>query len=142
MSKSISTIIAIIFLITILSLPIMVFAQEGSILGNLDKAAGEEGAGYDTTIDKQTGFATVMGGLVRTFISLLGIIFIIYTIYGGFLWMTAAGNDEQVTKAKSIIRNGIIGLFVILSSAAIYFFISNALIGPGGLQPRGAVTNN
>ncbi len=125
-------------MISILIMPFTALAQGNSLLENLDDAAGQEGAGYTTfkpNGEKEVAFAVLMGNVVRTFISLLGIIFIVYTIYGGFLWMTAAGNEENVTKAKSIIKNGIIGLFVILSSAAIYYFISNALIGPSRPPP-------
>jgi peptidoglycan biosynthesis protein MviN/MurJ (putative lipid II flippase) len=43
-----------------------------------------------------------------------GIIF-----YAGFLWMTARGNDEQVDKAKRIIKNAIIGTVVVLLSYAL-----------------------
>lgn len=94
----------------------------------LDKAAGAQGAGYDTAVGDQTGLARVAGSIVRVFLSLLGILFISYTIYGGFLWMTAAGNEESVKKAKVVISNGAIGLVVILSAAAIYYFITAFLI--------------
>ena len=90
----------------------------------LDQAAGD--AGYDTT-GKDTALINTAGRIAGGFISLIGIIFISYTIYGGFLWMTAAGREEQITKAKSIIRDGIIGIIVILGAAAIFYFVFNAL---------------
>lgn len=93
----------------------------------LNQAAGAEGAGYDTSVSGESALARTAGIIVRAFISLIGIIFISYTIYGGFLWMTAAGKEEQITKAKNIIRDGIIGIIVILGAAAIYYFIFNAL---------------
>lgn len=100
----------------------------GGINGMLDEAAGSEGAGYNTK-NGEFSFALAAGAVVRTFISLIGIIFICYTIYGGFLWMTAAGNEEKVATAKKIIRDGIIGIIVILASAALYYFVFNALQG-------------
>ena len=46
-----------------------------------------------------------------------------YVIYAGQLWMTARGNEEQITKAKAIIRGSIIGIIVIFSAYAITNFV-------------------
>jgi len=101
------------------------------IKGCLTNAAGAQGAGYDTTEDP-TRLAKIVGLIVRAFLSLTGIIFVSYIIYGGFLWMTGGGNEERITKAKSIIRNGIIGLIVIFSAAAIYAVVASVYAGAGG----------
>jgi TRAP-type C4-dicarboxylate transport system permease small subunit len=86
-------------------------------------------AGYQTGDNvAETGLATIVGNVVRIFLSLLGVIFICYTIYGGFLWMTAAGNDDKVTQGRNTIRDGIIGIVVTLGALAIYLFIRAALI--------------
>ncbi len=67
-------------------------------------------------------------GIVRWALGLLGIVAVIFIIYGGFVWLTAAGNDEKVQKAKLIIRNAVIGLVIVLLSWAITFFVID-LIG-------------
>ena len=51
------------------------------------------------------------------------LIFLILTIYAGFLWMTARGNEEQVTKAKTILKTTLIGLVIVLASFGIAQFI-------------------
>jgi len=125
-----------LILISLLTLPGLVLAQsKDTVKSLLDKAAGSEGAGFDTSIPATLGLAQVVGSVVRVFISLLGIIFICYTIYGGYLWMTAAGSEEKISKAKVTIRDGIIGLIVVLSSAAIYIFIRSALVSSSGAFP-------
>ncbi len=121
-----------------LVLPAIVLADEPaapaasadtSISGLLDEAAGSGGAGYNTSEEmRQTGIATIVGTVARAFISLIGIIFVSYTIYGGFLWMTARGNDEQISKAKNTIRDGVIGIIVVLASAAIYITVRELLL--------------
>jgi hypothetical protein len=45
-------------------------------------------------------------------------------IYGGFVWMTAAGNTEKVTQGKNILIWAIIGLVVIFSA---YLLVSNII---------------
>ncbi len=66
--------------------------------------------------------------IIRTFMGLLGLIAVILILYGGFMWMTAAGNEEKVTKAKQIIISGIIGLLIIASAYAIASFVITQLL--------------
>jgi nitrogen fixation-related uncharacterized protein len=66
--------------------------------------------------------------IVRAFLSLLGAIFLVLTIYAGFLWMTSGGNEEQVGKAKKILRDSIIGLAIVITAYAITLFVFNALV--------------
>lgn len=70
--------------------------------------------------------------LVATFVniilSFLGIILVILIIYGGFLWMTSAGDEQKITKAKKILGNAIVGLVIILISYAIASFTIDTLI--------------
>jgi hypothetical protein len=63
--------------------------------------------------------------IIKYLIGFLGIIATAIILYGGFIWMTAAGNDDRVRKAKSIIIAGVIGLAVILASFAIVYFVAN-----------------
>ena len=56
-------------------------------------------------------------------LSLLGVIFLVLMVYGGYLWMTAAGNEDKVTKAKNLMTAAIIGLIIVVGSYAISYFI-------------------
>ena len=81
-------------------------------------------AGYDTTQGDALGKA---GSIISVVIGLLGVIFLILTIYGGFLWMTAAGNEKQVEKAKNIISRAAIGVVIVLAAYAVTYFILKLL---------------
>jgi len=48
-----------------------------------------------------------------------GAFFMVLAIYGGWLWMTAQGKEEQVEKAKKIIIGASIGLGVIIGALII-----------------------
>ena len=52
----------------------------------------------------------------------------IMMVYGGLLWMTAAGNDKAVTQAKKIIFWTAVGLVLIFSSYAILKFLFDSLM--------------
>jgi hypothetical protein len=69
-----------------------------------------------------------VGKIINVALSLLGIIVLVIIVYGGFLWMTAGGNDERVSEAKKWIFGGIIGLVIILSAYAIASFVISNLV--------------
>ncbi len=66
---------------------------------------------------------TTAVNIIKYLITFLGIIAVGIMLYGGFIWMTAAGNDDRVGRAKRIIIAGAIGLIVILASYAIVNFV-------------------
>ncbi|PIT86147.1 MAG: hypothetical protein COU33_04735, partial [Candidatus Magasanikbacteria bacterium CG10_big_fil_rev_8_21_14_0_10_43_6] len=41
--------------------------------------------------------------IINIGLTLLGTIALVFTVYAGFLWMTAGGNDDQIGKAKGIL---------------------------------------
>ncbi|KKQ27554.1 MAG: hypothetical protein US42_C0008G0065 [Candidatus Magasanikbacteria bacterium GW2011_GWC2_37_14] len=111
------------------------FDDTGLMLG---KAAEPTGM-LDT---KVTGSLPVVLGFWATVaFSLVSIVFFILMFYAGFLWMTARGSEEVVTKAKGIITMAIIGLFVLVASYAITTFITSSLV-PGVAGNKAAGTGN
>jgi len=85
-------------------------------------------AGYDSTATIGSVVATV----IKAFLGLLGIIFIFLMVLAGYHWMTAAGDEQKVTKAKDTIRTAIIGLIIIVAAYSITYFVLKALGGAGG----------
>lgn len=98
--------------------------NDGSNADNLDSAA--KGMGFNTG---QTGIDSLVGSIIQIALSFLGVVFIVLIVYGGYLYMTAHGNDQQVEKAKSLIRAAIIGLIIIVASYAISYFVISRLGG-------------
>lgn len=80
------------------------------------------------TEGKEKVLVVIIVEIVKDILSLLGIVFVILSVYAGYLWMTAGGNDEQVGKAKTLIRDAVIGLIIILSAYAISYYILDNLI--------------
>ena len=69
----------------------------------------------------------VIAYAIQIVLSFVGVVFLILMIYGGFLWMTARGVEEQVTKAKNIIIAAIIGLIIVIAAYAISYFVIKQL---------------
>ena len=72
--------------------------------------------------------------IVRILLGFLGIIAILIMLYGGFVWLTAAGNEEKVGTAKKIITAGIMGLVIIFVSYAIAEFVITQLLEATGAE--------
>ncbi len=110
-------------LLSFLFSPVTVFAgglQNAFQNGPLDPV--RDGSGVPTA-----DLGTIAGTIINTALSLVGIMFLILTVYAGFLWMTARGEEAQVEKATKIIRGSVIGLVITLSAYAITLFLTSRL---------------
>jgi len=125
---TLSLILAVLFF----SLAPAVLAQNSLNAPSPDVVANEIGtsAGYNTNVSAETGLASFLGFIVRILLSFLGLFFVVYVIYAGFLWLTSAGSEEKIDKAKKIFRDGLIGLVITLSAVGIYL-LTTGIIGDG-----------
>ncbi len=78
--------------------------------------------------DTGTTATFVIEDIILLALSIVGIIAVAFLIYGGFRYITSAGNDEVAESAKKIIQNAIIGLIVIILSYIIVVVVINALV--------------
>ena len=69
----------------------------------------------------------IVGALIGVFLSFLGIIFLILIMYGGFIWMTAGGNEVKVAKAKQVLEQSIIGVIIVMAAYSITAFVFKSL---------------
>ncbi len=82
------------------------------------KEVAEQGS-----FDKTVTFDNMAGDIIQLALSILGVLFVIFMIYAGYLWLTAAGNEQKVSKAKRIIFQSIIGLVLVIAAYTITYFI-------------------
>ncbi|MFH0891968.1 MAG: hypothetical protein V1867_04265 [Candidatus Falkowbacteria bacterium] len=93
--------------------------------------------GHEQNVQVATGLGntdprTMAGSVLKVLLGFLGIIAVLLILYGGFKWMTAAGDEGDVDTAKKIISAGVIGLVIILASFAVSQFVINALYNATG----------
>ena len=62
---------------------------------------------------------------------------VIVLIYGGFLYITSAGNQDNATKGKTAIVNALIGVVVIVLSYIIVQIVFRFVTGQGGSSITG-----
>lgn len=96
-------------------------ATEIKNLKNIDDVVADAGTeiGYLGSLFYNTDIYRIIGEAILWINSLAGIVVLLFLIYGGWLWMTAEGNDEKVTQAKAILKTSFIALIIIFGAAAI-----------------------
>ena len=71
--------------------------------------------------------AQAIGSVIGAILSLTGVIFLVIIVWGGNMWMTAKGNEQQVEQAKNLITNAVIGIIIIIGSYALTYFLVDVL---------------
>ena len=80
--------------------------------------------------------------IIQIVLGLLGIIAVVIILYGGFMWMTARGNDDGGGTARKILGAGIIGLLIVLAAWALAIFIINRFLYSTGADTSGIISND
>lgn len=123
MKKNYQKIGAWISTLPVLLIPAAALAQiqkSKTLLEDVGKGLGEEGKGKP--------LPELIGGLIRVFLGVLGIVFVVLVVYAGYLWMTSSGEATKVDKAKKLLGQAIIGIVIIVAAYAITGFVLEQVI--------------
>ena len=115
-------------------LPVFSFALTANAQSNADNMLW---GGFEGNVQAATGLGNtdprqMAGQVVNVLLGFLGIIAVLLILFGGFKWMTAAGDEGKIDEAKKLIAAGVIGLVVILAAFGIAQFVISALYGATG----------
>ncbi len=125
---------------------VMVFAFSLVLVSNVSAQVGQ-GIGWDTqsgsanqttwgntaeNIQQRAALGNddprnIAANVINIILGFLGILAVVLILYGGFKWMTAAGNEDKVSEAKKLLVAGVIGLIIILAAFALSTFILDAV---------------
>ena len=100
----------------------------------LDTAAGSAGL-------KKTDLLITAGNLIKTLLSYLGIVFLLLTLYAGFLYMTAQGDEKKVKKATDIIKSAVTGIIIVAASYTLTSFVLGTVTNSVAPPDAGPVTS-
>lgn len=115
-NKVISSVFSLLFLFTAFFASQAVLAANTNLVGS-QVGLTEVGEVYGGTEPQDVRIIVLK--IIRIALSFIGLIFFGLTIFAGFQYMTAAGNQDQTKKALALLKNAIIGLIIILMSWAI-----------------------
>ena len=106
---------------------------------NINDRLRDLGTAADLPVNSPGSDVTVVAGrIIRAALVIMGTVFLAQMVYAGYLWMTARGDETQVTKGKNTIERAATGLIVVLAAYAISVFVVNSLTGATGVGDRGA----
>ena len=74
-----------------------------------------------------TDLPRLVGGIIRTLLSFIGVVFLVLLIWAGSMWMTASGDETKVKKAKLMIGQAVAGMIVIFAAYAITSFVVSSI---------------
>lgn len=100
-------------------LPTYAVSEAEQRLVNVAGAAG---------ITQTASIEDIVGTIINVVLGFIGVILVVLIVYAGFLWMTAAGDEKKVSKAKTILTDSIIGLVITLAAYAIAYFVVSRVI--------------
>jgi len=130
MKTSLAKILAVLMLFQIFAfaaVPIASAADEINTLIKDQLEPVEDVYSPDKPVTEKT-LAESIARLIRVVLGFLGIIFLVLIVYSGFMWMTAAGNEEKISTAKKTMVAAIIGAAIVLAAYAITYFVIDQLL--------------
>jgi hypothetical protein len=74
-----------------------------------------------------TSVQGIIGNIIKYVLGMTGVIALVMFIYGGFLWMTAAGSSDNVEKAKNILVWATLGIIAIFGAYALVDVVFKAV---------------
>lgn len=90
----------------------------------IDAGLGAAGAGMEQGAD----IDGTVGNFVNLFLYVVGVVAVIMIIYGGFQFLTSAGDSSKAGKARSTILYALIGLIVAALAYAIINFVMDEIV--------------
>lgn len=112
----------------------------------LEATVKATGGSLPTSIKGAKTISELAGVIVNVALSMIGILFFILMLYAGITWMKAMGSTEDITKAKEMIIQAIIGLIIVMSAYAISNLVFTSLGasggGGGGPNPSSDIVND
>ncbi|KKR91930.1 MAG: hypothetical protein UU95_C0024G0021 [Parcubacteria group bacterium GW2011_GWC2_42_12] len=113
-----------------------------NVLDNISKDAQNVGVTAGYNLDSPDDKALILvQTVINIFLSIIGVLLLVYILYAGYNWLTAQGEEEKVTKAKDTLKRAIVGAIIIVAAYAISIFVMSGieqgtLKGAGGGSPN------
>jgi hypothetical protein len=140
--KKLFNIFVLIVVFSFVFLPVVAQAGEGIV----DPWAGEDsvppgaagdaldrlktvgGGAYGTGEAEPKGPVEIVGEIIKIGLNIIGLVFLGLLLYGAYLWMTARGDEQRLTKAKNTLEAAVIGLIIIFAAYGITYFVVDKIV--------------
>ncbi len=126
------SLVAVLILISAVLTPLSLLVAQSA--GNINDVIGD----LETTATKAKIISEgarpptlyqFIGRLVNFALIIIGLVFLVLIIYAGYIWLMARGNDQEISRAVDYLRNGFIGLIVILGAYLLTNYVIFKILG-------------
>lgn len=127
---------ALLVMISALTMGTLLFATPAAAITIVPKCATDPGVkapGLDCVTETFGNIAQLILGLTGSFALLM-------FVYGGFMLLSSGGSEEKVTKGKTILKNSVIGILIIMLSGYLIRYAVDAVTAGTGVQQMIAST--
>lgn len=128
--------IIIIIVFSFVILPLFVNAQT---TGSFNYTPLEKIPGSDTEPGKAIDFYGYISAIYKFGIWTVGIVALFMLVFGGYTYITSAGNNSSMETAKKIITDAIVGVIMALTAYLLLYVINPDLVKMKKLAPVAAV---
>lgn len=116
-----------VFGVLVFSVALPVFADDTVINTAILGAGSEtetffkkfEPLGYGNIVEP----GTLVYNIIAIVLGLLGVIIVVMMMYGGFLWITAAGEEDKAKKGTTILFQAVIGAIIVFAAYTVTYFV-------------------
>lgn len=116
-----------LFCVLVLSAVMPVFAGDAPI----NKAILGPGSETKTLLYKfvPSGYGdiiepgTLVYNIIAVVLGFLGVLIVVMMMYGGFLWITAAGEEDKAKKGTTILFQAVIGAVIVFAAYTVTYFV-------------------
>ena len=122
------TAIAISLFLALTAAPAANAQAVDSATNKLNAIGGITGLG-SVDVSSDAGLYEKIAAIINILLGFAGVIATILIIVAGTRWILSGGNEEEITKAKNIIKGAVIGILIVLGAYVVVNFVAEELIG-------------
>lgn len=117
-------------LLSCLLFPTLAFAQDyrSDVVKQTEAFAGTEGANYGSPRDPRL----IVAYTIQILLTAIGMLFLGYTVYAGYVIMMARGDDAEITKGRETLKTAVMGVVIVLSAYSITLFVAGVALSSSG----------
>ncbi len=127
MKKISLLILPLVFAFSMLAIFSVAHAQTGSASGGVQGGLNNIGSAFPVGAQDES-FENVIRVIITWALYIAAVVSVLIIIYGGFLYITSAGDAVQAKKGKTALFNAIIGLVIAILAYVIVQVVYNTLL--------------
>jgi hypothetical protein len=112
------------------------FAQAIVLVTSVRAADNASSGGFGADVGQPsnvpTDLETAIMDITNWILGFITLVAVLIVIYGGLLYLTAAGNDDQTAKGRKTITNGIIGLVICALAYSLVRVVASGILNSNG----------